>query len=168
MTMGNRIAVLHAGKLQQVGAPLDLYERPANLFVAAFIGTPPMNFMDATVRGGGATLATRGFTLPAPAALRTALSGREGAKLVMGVRPENVVPPGRTPRGPAATVSVTVEIGEPLGDEVVVHARAGEDGLVFKQDPHLPAEIGARMEVQLELDALHLFDGQTKLRIGAS
>src|SRR5512140_945782 len=56
MTMGNRIAVLHAGKLQQVGAPLEVYERPANLFVAAFIGTPPMNFLQARLVGGGAVL----------------------------------------------------------------------------------------------------------------
>ncbi|HET9554050.1 MAG TPA: sn-glycerol-3-phosphate ABC transporter ATP-binding protein UgpC, partial [Anaeromyxobacteraceae bacterium] len=63
MTMGHRIAVLQAGKLQQVGAPLEVYERPANLFVAAFIGTPPMSFIEVVPRGGGAELAARGFSL---------------------------------------------------------------------------------------------------------
>src|SRR5512138_2596051 len=64
MTMGSRIAVLHAGKLQQVGAPLEVYERPANLFVAAFIGTPPMNFVEARVAEGGGALDTAGGRIP--------------------------------------------------------------------------------------------------------
>jgi len=166
MTMGHRIAVLHAGVLQQVGSPLEVYERPANLFVAAFIGMPPMSFLEATVAPGGEALACRGVTLPVPAKARAALAGRAGARLVVGVRSENVLAAGREPRGPTAPLQVTIEIAEPLGDEVVVHARAGEEALVFKQDPHLPAAIGATLEVRLELDALHLFDAETQRRIG--
>jgi multiple sugar transport system ATP-binding protein len=166
MTMGQRIAVLHAGTLQQVGSPLEVYEKPANLFVAAFIGTPPMSFFEATVGQGGAALSCKGFSLPVPARLRPALSGRDGARLVVGVRPENVVAEGRAPRGETAPLEVTVEIAEPLGDEVVVHARAGEDPVVFKQDPHRSASIGATLTVQLELDALHVFDAETQRRLG--
>jgi multiple sugar transport system ATP-binding protein len=66
MTMGSRIAILRGGKLQQVGTPLEVYERPANLFVAGFIGTPPMNFLAATLADGGATVAASGFRLPVP------------------------------------------------------------------------------------------------------
>jgi multiple sugar transport system ATP-binding protein len=166
MTMGHRIAVLHAGKLQQVGTPLEVYERPANLFVAAFIGTPPMNFVEATVSDGGATLAGSGLALRVPTRLRPALEGREGTRVVLGVRPENVIPPGRTPRGEAVPLAVTVEIAEPLGDEVVVHGRAGEAALVFRQDPHRPAAIGSNLEVQIELDGLHLFDAESQGRLG--
>jgi multiple sugar transport system ATP-binding protein len=166
MTMGHRIAVLHAGKLQQVGAPLELYERPANLFVAAFIGTPPMNFFQATVEGGGQRLQGQGLTLPAPAGLQPALVGRDGSRVVVGIRPENAVPPGRATRGQTAPLSATVEIVEPLGDELVVHARIGDQTLVFKQDPHRPTEGGTTLEVAVELDALHLFDAQTERRIG--
>ncbi|HSB18922.1 MAG TPA: sn-glycerol-3-phosphate ABC transporter ATP-binding protein UgpC [Anaeromyxobacteraceae bacterium] len=166
MTMGDRIAVLHAGKMQQVGPPLELYETPANLFVAAFIGTPPMSFFDASVAKGGTALAARGFELPAPSRLRAALAGRDGARVVAGIRPENVVPEGRAPRGEAAALPVSVEIAEPLGDEVVVHARVGEDALVFKQDPHRQPAIGSKLEVRLELDALHLFDAESQRRIG--
>jgi multiple sugar transport system ATP-binding protein len=165
MTMGHRIAVLHAGVLQQVGAPLDLYERPANLFVAAFIGSPPMNFAEATIQGGGATLQARGFSVPVPERLRPAVAGRDGLAVVLGIRPENLVPEGRAPRGPTAPLQVTVEIAEPLGDEVVVHGRLGEDALVFKQDPHREAPAGALLPVALELDALHLFDQKTQLRL---
>jgi multiple sugar transport system ATP-binding protein len=167
MTMGHRIAVLHAGRLQQVGAPLEVYEEPANLFVAAFIGSPPMSFFQATLSAGATALTCKGFSIPVPERLRPALSGRDGAAVVAGVRAENVRGAGRAPRGAAARLAVTVEIAEPLGDEVVVHARAGEEPLVFKQDPHLPAPIGSTQEVQLELDALHLFDAETQLRIRA-
>ncbi|MBI5067717.1 MAG: sn-glycerol-3-phosphate ABC transporter ATP-binding protein UgpC [Deltaproteobacteria bacterium] len=166
MTMGHRIAVLHAGTLQQVGTPLEVYERPANLFVAAFIGTPPMNFVEARVAGAGETLQAGSFALPVPARLRAALRGRDGARVVVGIRPENAVPAGRAPRGPCHRIDTTVEIAEPLGDEVVVHARAGEDALVFKQDPHRPAAIGSTLAVDLELDALHFFDAETQRRLG--
>ncbi|MFO0583459.1 MAG: sn-glycerol-3-phosphate ABC transporter ATP-binding protein UgpC [Anaeromyxobacter sp.] len=165
MTMGHRIAVLHAGKLQQVGTPLEVYEHPANLFVAAFIGSPPMNFVNGVIADGA--IAAAGVKIPFPRATAAALAGRAGAKVVVGVRPENVLPEGRSGRGgPTVTVPVTVEIAEPLGDEVVVHAKAGEDALVFKQDPHRPAPIGAKLEVKLELDALHLFDAESQARIG--
>jgi multiple sugar transport system ATP-binding protein len=167
MTMGHRIAVLHAGILQQVGAPLDLYERPANLFVAAFIGSPPMNFVPATLADGATRIAAAGFSVPVPEALRGAVAGRDGAKVVMGVRPENLAPPGREPRGPSAPIPVTVEIAEPLGNEVVVHARAGQDGLTYKQDPHQATVIGSTLDLRLELDATHLFDATTERRLGA-
>jgi multiple sugar transport system ATP-binding protein len=167
MTMGHRIAVLHAGILQQVGAPLDLYERPANLFVAAFIGSPPMNFAQATLAGGATRIQAGGLAVPVPEGLRAALAGRDGARVVLGIRPENLLPPGKEPRGPTAPISVTVEIVEPLGNEVVVHARAGQDTLTFKQDPHHPPAIGSTLEVRLELDALHLFDATTERRLGA-
>jgi multiple sugar transport system ATP-binding protein len=166
MTMGHRIAVLHAGKLQQVGSPLEVYEKPANLFVAAFIGMPPMSFFQATVGAGASALACQGFSLPVPARLRAGLAGRDGARVVVGVRPENVVAEGRVPRGPTAQLPVTIEIAEPLGDEVVVHARAGEASLTYKQDSHRSAELGAVLTVQLELDALHLFDAATERRLG--
>ena len=164
MTMGNRIAVLSEGKVQQVGTPLDLYERPANLFVAAFIGTPPMNFVRGELADG--RIQGAGLALPVPPRLRAALQGRSGGKMVAGVRPENVVADMRPPRGESAPLRVTVEIAEPLGDEVIVHARAGEDMVVFKQDPHRQPAIGDEMVVQVELDGLHLFDAETQRRLG--
>jgi multiple sugar transport system ATP-binding protein len=166
MTMGHRIAVLNEGKLQQVGAPLEVYEHPANLFVAAFIGTPPMNFVSGTLGEAGKKLAARGFDVPVPGRLRSATAPRAGGKVVAGIRPENVVADGRTPRGEAARLGVTVEIAEPLGDEVIVHGRVGDDVVVFKQDPHRLPAVGDRLEVQLELDALHLFDAETQRRMG--
>ena len=157
MTMGSRIAVLDAGVLQQVGAPLELYERPRNVFVANFIGTPPMNFFKAVA--GDGVLKASAFTLPAPPGLQA------GRQLVVGVRPENVLEPGRPPRGPGAPLLLTVDLVETLGDEVIVHAHAGEETLAFKMEPHHPPQIGDQVATTVELDRLHLFDAGTEQRI---
>ena len=163
MTMGHRIAVLNAGKLQQVGTPLEVYEKPENLFVANFIGTPPMNFIRATVSDG--TLAARGFTLPAPAAARAALASRQGKPVVVGIRPENVVEPGRRTTGATAQLQLTVDLVETLGDEVVIHGSKGEDQIAFKMDPHNPPEFGGKVDAIVEVDRIHLFDAETEKRI---
>ena len=167
MTMGNRIAVLNGGKLQQVGAPLELYERPQNLFVANFIGTPSMSVFKATVADSGAALAARSFTLPAPASARDALAARLGKQVVVGIRPENVVGKGRSPRGATAPLELTVDLVETLGDEVVIYGSQGEDRIAFKMDPHDPPRFGGKVQVLVELDRLHLFDAETELRITA-
>jgi len=166
MTMGHRIAVLHAGKLQQVGAPLEVYERPANLFVANFIGTPPMNLVKGALADGGGVLEASSFRLPLPQALRAA-AGQAGRKVVLGVRPEHVLDAEAPARGETAPLELTVEIVETLGDELVVHGRTGDDVLVFKRDAHRAPEVGARVPVKLDLSQLHLFDAGTELRLGA-
>ncbi len=165
MTMGTRIAVLKDGKLQQVGTPLHVYESPANAFVAQFIGTPPMNFVRGVLADGGTRVAAPAFSIPVPAGLRGATAGRDGRQVIAGIRPEHVLPDGRGARGDTAPVPVVVEIVETLGDEVVVHARAGDDLLVYKEDPHRAPEPGAAVGVQLELSALHLFDAETEVRL---
>jgi multiple sugar transport system ATP-binding protein len=165
MTMGHRIAILEKGVLQQVGTPLEVYERPQNVFVANFIGTPPMNFIRATVKDGGGELAAGSFTLPAPASARAALASHVGKNVVVGVRPENVVERGRATQGPTAEVEVTADIVETLGDEVIVHGKVGEDVVAFKMDPHHRPEFGDRVAARVELDRLHLFDAETEKRI---
>jgi multiple sugar transport system ATP-binding protein len=159
MTMGHRIAVMNGGRLQQVGTPLEVYDRPANLFVASFIGTPPMNFVPAVVRDAGATVAASGFSLPLPIAV-----GRDGMKIVLGLRPENL----REATGPGEGTRIlgTVEFVEPLGHEVIVHVRAGDDLLLAKLDPHRAPEVGNAIDLAVELAALHLFDAETEQRLG--
>ena len=167
MTMGHRIAVMKDGDLKQVGTPLECYERPANLFVASFIGTPPMNLVAATITDGGATLVAPQLALPVPASLRPATRDRSGRHVVVGLRPENILETGRTPRGETARITVEGEIVEPLGHEVVVHGRIGDDLLVAKLDPRRAPHLGARVELAIELDALHLFDAVTEERLVA-
>jgi multiple sugar transport system ATP-binding protein len=161
MTMGHRIAIMKSGNLQQVGTPLEVYEKPSNLFVASFIGTPPMNFVPATIAGG--KIAASGFELPLPEAWRAA--AQDGRKVVLGIRPENVREASRG--GDTTQVRARVDFVEPLGHEVIVHGRVGEDILVAKVDPHRAPEMGSDIALELELDALHLFDAATEQRLTA-
>src|SRR3954452_13711727 len=108
MTMGDRIAVMNKGEIQHVGTPLEVYERPSNLFVASFIGTPPMNFMPAVLTDGGTTVTASGFKMPVPQELRAAAAGRDGTKVVLGIRPKIVREASR--EGSAATVPVTAKV----------------------------------------------------------
>jgi multiple sugar transport system ATP-binding protein len=167
MTMGHRIAVLKEGKLQQLGTPLEVYERPANVFVAQFIGSPPMNFMTATLDAGGTALVGDGFTLPVPQSLRAVTAGKGGRKVKVGIRPDHLLQPGQALRGEGATVQTKVEIIEPLGNELIVHSRLGEYSLVFRMPPQQPPEMGATLPVMVELDSLHLFDAETEKRLTA-
>jgi len=166
MTMGHRIAIMRLGKLQQVGTPLEVYEQPANLFVAGFIGTPPMNFVPATLADSGATVVASGFRLPVPEALRAATARQDGKKVVLGIRPENIREASRG--GSAVPVTARVEFVEPLGHEVIIHGRVGDDLLVAKTDPHRSPEMGTDFPLVIEADAIHLFDAATEQRLTAS
>jgi multiple sugar transport system ATP-binding protein len=165
MTMGDRIAIMNKGELQQVGTPLEVYEKPANLFVASFIGTPPMNFVPATLADGGATVVASGFRLPLPAALRAAAQGRPDGKVVLGIRPENIRETAREGGGETLAIHAKVEFVEPLGYEVIVHGRVGNDLLVAKVDPHRSPRMGDEMPLVIEAGAIHLFDATTEQRI---
>ena len=164
MTMGSRIAVLRDGRLQQVGAPLEVYARPANAFVAQFIGTPPMNFVTGRLADAGSRIVAATYALPVPAALRAATAGRDGLEVLAGIRPEHVFGPGRQACAEEARVEVVVEVVETLGNEVVVHALLGDDAFVYKQ-ARAP-EMGSRATVWLDLSALHLFEAKSGARLG--
>jgi multiple sugar transport system ATP-binding protein len=160
MTMGNRIAVMNAGSIQQVGAPLEVYDKPANVFVAQFIGTPPMNFFEATVSGD--RLEGPSLSLPVPKYLRPRPNGQ---KVLVGIRPENVLASPGEARGETATLRGKVEMVEPIGHQAVVHARVGDNMLVSTFDAHSAPARDAVMDFTVELDAVHVFDVQTQLRL---
>ena len=162
MTMGHRIAIMKSGNLQQVGTPLEVYEQPANLFVAGFIGTPPMNLVPATIEDG--SIVASGFRLPVPGPWKAA--AKTGKKVILGIRPENVRESARS--GETARVQARVDFVEPLGHEVIVHGRVGEeDTLVAKVDPHRAPEMGSEIGLEIEMDAVHLFDASTEQRLTA-
>jgi multiple sugar transport system ATP-binding protein len=167
MTLGSRIAVMDAGVLQQVGTPLEVYQRPANLFVAGFLGSPPMNLLSVRVSGGGETLAGGDFTLPAPRWARPLLAGDDGRELVAGIRPERVLAADAAAAGtdPAARLTAEVELAEPLGSEVVLHARRGGERLIARLGPERVPALGERIELALDLAGLHLFDATTGERL---
>jgi multiple sugar transport system ATP-binding protein len=166
MTMGSRIAVMKDGRIQQIGEPLEIYDHPANVFVAGFIGTPPMNLLPATITGGGATLAGAGFSLPVPRSLAAAARARDGQAVLVGLRPEIFRRSGEARDGSAnATLDAIADVVEPLGDEVIVHARIAETAVVCKLDPRNAPAMGDRIALTVDLDRIHLFDAKALDRI---
>jgi multiple sugar transport system ATP-binding protein len=165
MTLGHRIAVMKDGALQQVGPPLEVYRNPVNLFVAAFLGTPPINRLPARIGGGGATLSGEGFTLPVPASLRTLTAGRDGLAVVVGIRPENLHDRAAEGRAP---LDARVEIVEPLGHELVVHARLGGVPIAARLAPDAAPETDTVFPFHAELASISLFDAASTERLKES
>jgi multiple sugar transport system ATP-binding protein len=163
MTMGDRIAVMKAGVLQQVGTPEELYTNPRNVFVAGFIGSPSMNLVPAEPDSdaGRPTLANDGFRVELPERLAGALPKGRGA--VVGFRPEHLDLGSREEqRDGAVRIPATVDVVEYLGDEQLLHLHAGETTLVAR----VPVEQRARPEQDVTLtlppDKLHLFDRESE------
>lgn len=156
MTMGHRIAVMNGGRIQQVGTPLDIYDHPANLFVAQFIGTPPMNFFPATLNGG--QIDAGKFQLSAPEKFRA----ETGRKVIVGIRPENIGETGRVGRGRTGKLSGAVEVVEPIGHEAIVHTRVGDVMLVASFDAHSMPSPGQSIELDVDIEAIHLFDAASE------
>ncbi len=167
MTMGDQIVVMKDGRVEQTGSPLELYDRPANLFVAGFIGSPAMNFMPATLRGsgGGAVVELAdGTRLPVPRH-STASLGSDGQALIFGTRPEHLVL--ATGAVPGSTIPTEVAVVEPTGADTFVACRHGgrELSVVFR-DRHAFAP-GSTIHLQPDLDRAHLFDAGTGRRLAA-
>jgi multiple sugar transport system ATP-binding protein len=169
MTMGDRIAVLAplaeagASTLKQVGKPLDLYDRPQNLFVARFIGSPHMSILRLAVREDGAALVHPAFTAPAPT------GARAGGDVMFGIRPEDVRMSHDHGWTQFARLTATVEFVETLGHEVILHLRAGPDLLLAKSSDHahLP-KLGDQLSLDINLAKAHHFDPITEDRMAAA
>jgi multiple sugar transport system ATP-binding protein len=156
MTMGHRIAVLHAGRLQQLGTPMELYRWPANLFVAQFIGSPPMNLLPVQVMAAGQLLlGSRRFALEEPLAT---VSGRwSGQQLTAGLRPEHLQ------LAPAANRNLPAEVShvEALGNEQLLTCRLleGDHLLQVRADPDRPLVPGETVHLEVDPAGWRLFDG---------
>ncbi len=168
MTMGDRIVVMKDGLVQQVDTPLNLYEHPANLFVAGFIGSPAMNFIDATVamRDGRAAVDAGKFVLGIPDELAPAAREWAGRNVVFGIRPEDIQDRAlATEVPPAWTVGATVDVHEPLGSDIILYLTAGGHSIVARVDAHSTAKMGDTIDVAVNMRNMHLFDPQTELAI---
>jgi multiple sugar transport system ATP-binding protein len=168
MTMGDRIMVISDGILQQIDSPRVLYNTPRNLFVAGFIGSPSMNFFDATlVAEDGEIYADAGdFRVHAPADRKQAYGEYVGKEVTLGLRPENIhgspyVPPNIN----AAHLKATVEVVELLGHELHVFANSGKNSFVAIVDTRLAPSVGSEVELVANVDSMHIFDKDTELAI---
>ena len=154
MTMGDRIAVLKRGELQQVADPHTLYARPANTFVAGFIGTPPVNLFEGRIVEHGASVEVAGALWRVGEAQRTALAGRVGATVTVGVRPEDLTPD-------AQGLQATLEVLEPLGSETLLYWKSAAGSHVSRATgAKLPA-MGASLPLTARPDGVLLFDPAT-------
>jgi len=168
MTMGTRICVLNAGELQQIDTPYNLYHNPRNLFVAGFIGSPSMNFFDATIKqeGGALFVDTGTIRIQLPAEHAESFKAHVGDKVVFGIRPEDIhdvdfQPPGIVP----AIVEANVDVVEQMGNEMVVYLEDKGTSFISRMDPRTRARVGHRMGVVFNMENMHLFDVNTKLSL---
>ncbi|MFC2077745.1 ABC transporter ATP-binding protein [Candidatus Bipolaricaulota bacterium] len=157
MTLGDRIAVMKDGVIQQYASPQETYDHPANQFVAGFIGSPAMNFLSATAsqENGRMVLSGQGFRIAlSPDRSRNDLPQH----VVLGVRPEDLDGPTSDV---ADTVSFSVSVKEQLGHSLLVYGQVDETRIVASLDPHSIVDVDATIHLRVNLDTLHVFDPET-------
>jgi multiple sugar transport system ATP-binding protein len=165
MTLGDRVVIMRDGRIQQIGTPLQVYGKPANKFVAGFIGAPAMNFIDVTVDSGVGvtTVNAEGLRLKLNAAHARALSSRNAGRVIMGVRPEDLA------LGESASdngFDALVEVVEQLGSEILLETRVGGHAITVARVPaESPVRRGDRIRLSAQLARLHFFDPATELPI---
>jgi len=168
MTMASRIAVLNKGVLQQVGAPQELYQRPTNVFVAGFIGSPAMNFVEVSVSkdGDDMYLITEGLHIKVPRKKVPALEQYSGKKVVLGIRPEDIHAPEYLMRNiSAAPIRAKVDVTELMGNEFYLHMVAGSWEFLARVDARTEARPGQEIELVFNMDRMHAFDTGSEARI---
>ena len=164
MTMADRIVVMKEGYIQQVGTPHDLYFHPANMFVAGFIGEPPMNFIDGKLSGGKINIGGAQLDLSAVAD-KSVLEKYEGEKIAFGFRPEAIRLVGREDTQNAYRLSCDVELTELLGDNTNVYVDIQGIKSILKVDPHDTPAMDSRLEFAIPYESVYLFDRQTEKKI---
>jgi multiple sugar transport system ATP-binding protein len=169
MTMANRIAVMRDGVLQQVDSPQNLYDHPTNVFVAGFIGSPPMNLFESTVTGDSQELFidTGQMRFRLEGEMASKLSSNVGRQVILGIRPEDIHHPEFLPANVSgSSIEATVELTEMMGSETFAYMVVGDDQrFVGKLDPRAQLRTGDKLNLLFDISALHIFDTQTEMAI---
>jgi multiple sugar transport system ATP-binding protein len=161
MTMASRIAVMKGGRLQQIDTPQRLYDLPVNVFVAGFIGSPAMNFVNGklVLDDGRMILDAGGFQVPVPDSRRATFQRLVGQPVIMGIRPEDIHDPAFTPPQIAsALVEADVDVTELMGNEVFIYLALGAATFVGRVDPRTSFRPGSKVQVALNMEHVHLFE----------
>ena len=170
MTMGNRIAVMNRGVIQQIGEPMSLYERPANLFVAGFIGSPPMNFFDAHVvrKDGGLFIEEQRDEIVEPRfsarlddASTTLLNPYTGKRIVFGIRPEKIRSPQNMLGANGQNIEAIVEVVERAGAETFLYLTRGRQSLVIRTTQEERIRVNEKRALTLDMGGAQFFDPAT-------
>jgi len=165
MTMATRIAVITKGILQQIDTPQNLYDRPDNLFVAGFIGSPAMNFFSANLRKDGEKLFVDGdsFVVQIPEDKSAIFMPLAGKPIIFGIRPEDIHNPQFTPPGiTTQPVEAKVDVTELMGNEITVYLKTGNNSYVARVDPRSRYHMGDSVQVVFNMDNFHIFDKDTE------
>ena len=171
MTMGDRIVVMKDGIIQQVGAPLEIYDHPNNVFVAGFIGSPAMNFFDVRLvqEDDKLYIDAETFKVRVPDKVVHEAKGLEayvGKEVIFGLRPENIEDKAFAPEAPEdMVVTASVDVTEPMGAEVYLYLSSGKHSFVARVEPQTQAKDGTSHQVYFKMDKMHLFDPQTEKAI---
>jgi multiple sugar transport system ATP-binding protein len=165
MTMASRIAVINKGVLQQIDTPQSLYDRPDNLFVAGFIGSPAMNFFPAKIeKSDGRLVVDAGaFTIQVPENKTATYGAYTGRPVILGIRPEDIHNPLFAPPSiEAQPVEAVVDVTELMGNEIFVYLKAGPHSAVARVDPRSHYRIGDKIQVVFNVGNMHIFDQETE------
>jgi len=170
MTMGSRIAVMRDGILQQIDTPHALYDTPANVFVAGFIGSPSMNFFEATLVGGAQEMHVQSDTfrlrVPPDKAKVYTERGYAGREVIFGIRPSDIYDAQYTTTDISAQkLDCRVDVTELMGNEMIIYLLTGSKEFVARVDPRSQARTGQTLTVVLNMDRMHVFDRQTEVAI---
>ena len=166
MTLGDRVVVMKDGWIQQVGEPLELYGKPANRFVAGFIGSPAMNFADVTINetAGALVAEATGFRIHVPPGQHPTLKPYKGQRVTLGIRPEDIHVAGGAD-SPQHTFDAVVDVVEPLGSEILLDVKAGTNTLVARVEPTVRAKVHEHVKLAMNPERLHFFDAKTEQAI---
>lgn len=164
MTLGQRIVVLKDGVIQQIDTPMALYDRPANLFVAGFLGSPAMNVLHGTLQAAAAGVHVVEGEWKAPLGQAVIDPAWLGRPIAVGVRPEHLQPAGA---GDEHAFAARIEGIEPVGNEIFVNLHSGSHALTMRVAPRALPAVGETMQVAVQPQALHFFDAQSGERLGA-
>jgi multiple sugar transport system ATP-binding protein len=165
MTMASRIAVINKGNLQQLDTPQNLYDRPNNLFVAGFIGSPSMNFFPSKIEKNGNKffVDTEDFKVQIPDNLSGPYKGMDGKKVVFGIRPENIHDPEFAPNNiHGEKISAKVDVTELMGNETLLYLVSGKNTFVGRVDPRSHLRVGNQTQFIFDMDKFHIFDAETE------
>ena len=167
MTMGDRIVVMKDGVIQQNDAPQVLYDYPCNLFVAGFIGSPQMNFLDAVIakQGDGYVAQLCGTTVALPARMNEAVAPYAGKTVVLGIRPEDVIASDAGQEAAPGSMTSTVEIAELMGAEISLHVDCQGNRMVIRTEPTFKGREGDTAILTFKNEKIHLFDKETEQAI---
>jgi multiple sugar transport system ATP-binding protein len=168
MTMGDRIVVMKDGLIHQVAKPIELYDHPVNKFVAGFIGTPPMNFIEGRLerQNGASCFRTPSLSVRLPERMSAALAQYVNKEVVFGIRPEDVCAREQFPEiDKSRCVKARVEVIEPLGSESIWYLATPESSFIARVDSHTAAEVDRDKELVFLVDKAHIFDRETEQAI---